>query len=284
MFDLDIKDLNESLKGQDVTPRKKTAFFSICSNNYMAYAQTLFDSIRVYHPEFDRFLCVVDDKLDLPDFYPPDSEILFAHELGIPDFDSFAFQYDIMELNTAVKPFVIQKLFDARYDHVIYLDPDIEVFRRLDSVVDALDCGSSFVMTPHLCTPAENDAEPGDRAIMRAGVYNLGFLASSNQRETFPVLRWWSRRLRFECRDEQDRGTFVDQKFMDLVPGFTDHTHILRDTTLNVAYWNLKQRRLTKDGQSWFVDGRPLSFFHFSGIEPGNLAMLSKHTSHFRGE
>jgi hypothetical protein len=97
------------------------------------------------------------------------------------------------------------------------------------------------------------------------------------------LLRWWFRRLRYECVSEQDRGVFVDQKFMDLIPGFSDAACILRDTTCNVAYWNLQQRKLTQVGHHWLVDGRKLRFFHFSGICIGDPTYLSKWTLAFRG-
>jgi glycosyltransferase involved in cell wall biosynthesis len=263
---------------------KTRAFFTICSNNYAAYAKVLLQSAKQHHPEADLFLCLVDEKLDQPGLYPQDCTLLLAHELEIPDFDSFAFQYDIMELNTAVKPFVFLKLFRDRYDQVVYLDPDIEIFRPLDSVFAALDDGASFVLTPHLLSPAENEAVPNDIVIMRAGIYNLGFLACSQQVETEGLLSWWARRLRYECISKQEEGIFVDQKFMDLIPGFAAHCKILRDVTCNAAYWNLSQRKLSERAGEWFVDGQPLSFFHFSGVEPGNVEMLSKYTTLFRGK
>lgn len=262
---------------------KKLAFFSICSNNYVAYAKVLLESAKRHHPDADLFLCLVDEKLDQPGLYPEDCGLLLASELGIAGFDSFAFQYDIMELNTAVKPFVFLKLFEQGFDQVIYLDPDIEIFRPLDSVIAAMDDGASFVLTPHLLAPAENDANPSDIVIMRAGIYNLGFLACSRQHESESLLNWWARRLRYECISDQNAGIFVDQKFMDLIPGFAEHCKILRDVTCNTAYWNLSQRTLTEEPEGWLVDGQPLSFFHFSGVEPGNVDMLSKYTDLFRG-
>ncbi len=241
----------------------------------------LFESIRRVHPDFDLFLCLVDEASGPYGDY----SLIEAKDLGIEEFDSFSFQYDIMELNTAVKPFMFLKLFkDLSYDQVIYFDPDIEIFSPVTTVLDALNEGASFVLTPHLLQPAENDAQPDDIAIMRAGTYNLGFLACSNQEETEPILRWWARRLRHQCISDPDRGLFVDQKFIDLVPGFADRVRILRDPTLNVAYWNLRQRKLARQDETWTVDGMPLKFFHFSGIDPNDTSVLSKHTCHFRGD
>ena len=177
----------------------KIAFFTICSNNFMAYARTLVNSIQLFHKNADVFIFLVDELIDVDGFYPDGCHIILAKNLEIPDFRSFAFQYDIMELNTAVKPFAFIKLFAERYDYVVYLDPDIELFQPLSSVFDALRGGASFVLTPHLCSPAEGGAQPDDVTIMRAGIYNLGFLACSRQLETEPLLHWWARHLRFEC-------------------------------------------------------------------------------------
>ena len=71
---------------------------------------------------------------------------------------------------------------------------------------------------------------------------------------------------------------------MDLIPGFADNCHVLRDTTVNAAYFNLGQRHLSRDGATWLVDAKPLSFFHFSGIEPANTNLLSRHTRYFRDD
>jgi glycosyltransferase involved in cell wall biosynthesis len=258
------------------------AIVTICSNNYFPYARVLFSSIHRYHPEAELFLCLADIKSEI-EFGIDGVEIIEAKDLEIPDFWDFAFRYDIMEFNTAVKPFVIRTLLEKRnFDRVIYLDPDIELFAPMTPVIEALETGANFVITPHLTAPAETEYYPNDIAIMKCGIYNLGFFAASNSEETLNFLRWWGRRLRFYCINQQDEGIFVDQKFIDLLPSFSDRVKILRDTNLNVAYWNLWQRNLNKTVDEWEVDGKPLLFFHFSGIDSNNPDRLSKHTSRFR--
>ncbi|WP_375411262.1 glycosyltransferase [uncultured Bradyrhizobium sp.] len=259
-----------------------TAIFTICSNNYMPYARTLLASVARYHPDAVLFLGLADEKISLDNFYPERAEVLQARDLHIPDFPSFAFQYDILEFNTAIKPFIFLELFARGYRNVIYLDADILLFRPLTSVLDSLADGANFVLTPHLCKPAE-DSDQNDIYIMRAGAYNLGFLGCRWHPETEDILHWWRRHLRFDCIRKVEDGLFVDQKFFDLVPGFTSRVHILRDATLNAAYFNLNQRELGYDGTSWSVDGQPLTFFHFSGIDPDDPTALSKYTRRFRG-
>ena len=221
-----------------------TCFFTICSNNYLPYAQILFDSLRQFHPEASLYLCLADLKAE--GSYLEGVNIIEAKDLGVPLFSDFAFRYDVMEFNTALKPFMISWLLETQhFEQVIYLDPDIEVFAPLTPVLQAFEEGYHFVLTPHLTQPAEINAYPDDVDIMRAGIYNLGFIAVSNHADTYRFLHWWARRLRFQCLNQQDKGIFVDQKFVDLLPAFYDKVAILRNTSLNVAYWNLTQRTLT---------------------------------------
>ncbi len=258
------------------------AIFTICSNNYVSMARILLESARLHHPEAAHYLCLADRKRADPQFYPEGCTVVPAEALEIPEFDAFRFRYDVMELNTALKPFMVRYLLARGHDAVLYFDPDIEIFQPVDSVTAALRDGASFVVTPHICAPAEGSAFPDDIGIMQAGVFNLGFLGVGATPETEPLLRWWSRRLEYQCLNDQPGGIFVDQKFMDLLPGFAARLCVLRDPTLNVAYWNLSQRTLRRDGDGWRVDGQPLTFFHYSGINPWDTSRLSKYTDGFR--
>jgi glycosyltransferase involved in cell wall biosynthesis len=262
----------------------KRAVFTICSNNYLAFAKTLLNSLEQFEPSMDRYLVLADQKNAPLELYPDNAAVIPVEDLGIPDFDQFAFRYDIMEFNTAIKPFAILSLLEQHgYHSVIYLDPDIEVFAPLAPVTKALDTGASVVLTPHVCNPAEGEVMPSDLQFMQAGTYNLGFCAWGKSKEAIATLGWWARRLEFHCVNEVGRGLFVDQKFIDLVPGFVENIAILRDPSLNVAYWNLAQRDLQMNGSVWTVDAVPLTFFHFSGFTPNSLDLLSKHTPMFRG-
>ncbi len=241
------------------------------------------ESVARLHPEFELFVGLADKMVDWDSLYDLPASIIEAHTLDIPNFNSFSFQYDIMEFNTAIKPFLMEYLLVERgFDRVFYFDPDILLFNRLDVLLDHFDGGASLLLTPHLHRPAEGDADPDDITIMRAGVYNLGFLGASRSAETLDVIRWWMRRLHRTCINAQEQGIFVDQKFMDLAPCFAPNTHIIHNRGTNLAYWNLAQVTFQQEGPMWTADGEPLIFFHFSGFDPRNQNCLSKHCRHFR--
>src|SRR5690606_7219154 len=96
---------------------------------------------------------------------------------------------------------------------------------------------AQLVLTPHLTKPLVGDANPDDRAILRSGVYNLGFAAVARHPKSFALLDWWARKCEFDCRVDLENGLFTDQRWMDLSPGFVDSFDIAREPGLNLAYW-----------------------------------------------
>src|SRR5262249_15407148 len=115
--------------------------------------------------------------------------------------------------------------------------------------------------------------EPSETLLLRAGMFNLGFVAVA--RSAMAFLDWWSERLARECIVAPELGRFVDQRWVDFVPTLFDHS-ILRDPGLNVAWWNLTDRTVAWDG-CWKVDGAAIRFFHFSGYSPESPRQLTKY-------
>ncbi len=259
----------------------KRAIFTIVSNNYLHFARAMLKSAREVHPEADLFCVIVDRDVrpaeDLASEFTP----LFVDDLDLPDRQQFLFRYNVLELNTAVKPWGFGYLLDHRYDEVIYVDPDIWLYRPLDEVMLLFSAGSNIVMTPHLLAPIEDALSPSELDIRRAGTYNFGFCAVRAADETRKFIRWWQSKLERGCVVALDKGIFVDQSWMDLVPGLFDGVSILRHPGYNVAYWNLAQREVSERDGQWFVDGQPLVFFHFSGLDPLKPDNFSKHQNRF---
>jgi hypothetical protein len=260
------------------------AIFTIGTNSYVAGAKVLLQSVRRHHPDATFYFCAADRLLPDAGFYPPDCLVIAAEALGIAEFSEFAFRYDAFEFSTALKPFMLRHVLQRGHDAVLYFDADIEVFAPLDGILTALGDGAAVVLTPHLLQPAEGDSMPDDVGILRAGIYNLGFIGVRNCAGAAAVVDWWARRLRYQCVVDPDRSLVVDQRFIDLVPGFLDRVHILRLPQYNVAYWNLAQRGLEQYGEEWRVGGERLRFFHFSGFDCGQPEVLSKHTTAYRND
>jgi lipopolysaccharide biosynthesis glycosyltransferase len=257
-------------------------FFTIAAQNYLAHAMVLAKSVLQYHPggSFSIFLMDDIDHRWQSSIEESGSRAIYPEEIPLAGYRKFVFQYNITEASTGVKPSVAQMLFNQGADKVIYLDPDILCFRRFDEVLAALD-QYCVVLTPHICTPALDDYYPGEKELMRGGVFNLGFIAMRRSDTSARFLNWWSDHLRLECIAEPDAGLFVDQKWADLAPTCFDHVYILRNVAYNIAYWNLHERLLEKRGDTIYEvqSGERVAFIHFSGMTMNDLNSISKYAA-----
>jgi hypothetical protein len=250
--------------------------FTIVSRNYAAQAATLMQSLAEAEPKARRVVIGTDGPM--PSLEPM-AEVIPAADVE-PHFPAMSVYYDALELNTAVKPAAFRRLL-GEADSVTYLDPDIYVFRPLDAVRQALGA-AELALIPHLIRPLTGEAMPNDQAILRSGVYNLGFLAARPTPKVLALIDWWRERCRFDCRVDFEAGLFTDQRWMDLAPGFVDEVALIRDPALNLAYWSLEGHTVGKSAAGWTVDGAPLGFFHFSGFDPARPEVLSKHQDRIR--
>ena len=250
---------------------------TIVCRNYLAHARALLESLGRAEPTVRRYLLVLDAEPDEIDV-DPGVEVISPRRLRLPDFAAMSFKYGIVEFNTAVKPYLLSLLFDDYgEEEVAYFDPDILVMRRLDELRRML-AGADIVLTPHITQPIPDDGlAPSEPDIMVSGAYNLGFIAVRRTEEARRFLTWWERRLEDGCRIDVPNGLFTDQKWIDLVPGLFPGTAILREPAYNVAFWNLHERTIDRDGGGYLVNGRPAAFFHISGFDPRRTDLLSKH-------
>jgi glycosyltransferase involved in cell wall biosynthesis/SAM-dependent methyltransferase len=263
----------------ELTDAGRFAACTIVARNYLAQARTLIDSLLEHHPRSAFYLLVVDDEARALDAEAlgPGVRVVRPADLALPRFREMAFQYDVTELSTAIKPALLSYMLDQGEQAGVYFDPDIVVYRPLVELVDQLGT-ASITLIPHLLEPLPRDGLlPDEQFILCAGAYNLGFIGLGAGDETRRFLDWWQERLVDGCRVDVAHGLFVDQKWVDLVPGLFPGTAVLRDETYNVAYWNLASRRLERRDGCFYVGERPLAFFHFSGFDPAKPRTLSRH-------
>jgi hypothetical protein len=247
--------------------------FAVCTivwKNYLAHARTLGQSLRAHHPDVPFFVLLADRVDGYFDTAREAFQVVEIEALGIPEARRFTFQYSPLLLNTAVKPWLLAYLFAQHgLRSVLYLDADVLVLDRLTELGVLLE-RFSIVLTPHLTSPAQDPETVAkvERSMLLFGAYNLGFIGVGRSDTTDRFLAWWRDRLWRDCLLDPVRGLYVDQKWIDLVPGLFDGVHVLRDPTYNVARWNLHGRELTIHDDRVLVYGTPCRFFHFSGFDP----------------
>jgi hypothetical protein len=249
--------------------------FTSSSPNYLGKVLALRRSLKDHMPEVVFHWVVADrpdDELSQLQKEGQLDSVIFATELeGLHD-AGWLFQHSLVELCTAIKATAAKALLEqTECRSLLYFDPDILVFSPLPDVLRAAE-ESSLILTPHLLQP---EIEP--RAIveneirhLNYGLYNLGFFGFGNSGESMRLLRWWERRCHQFCRDDIDAGLFTDQKWMNFAPIFFHNVRILNSPRLNVGPWNISQRQITGTSPHRLqVNGEPLGFYHFSGIDSG---------------
>ena len=253
---------------------KTVHVFTVAAGNYLPKARVLLASLRRHHPDWRLHFAVSDASP------PPDAiaglgadEIHQLDSLGIPNLRRWAFAHTLIELATAIKPFVLKKLL-ARDDceAAIYLDPDIAVMSPMSEVARTLKT-ADIVLTPHMTAPEQS--VPGivanEISTMQHGIYNLGFVGVAARDEGCAFAQWWADRTYRYCREDIPDGIYTDQRWVDFAPAFFDRVKVLRSPGLNAAPWNLSTREMGGSLAAGFtVNGAPLVFFHFSqlGVMP----------------
>ncbi len=260
----------------------KVLAYSSFTFSYLNRARVLFESLRRHHPDWELVALMTDEPPPGFDFDPasePFDRVVWASDLGIPNFKSWLFKHDIIEVSTAVKGPFIHQACAGGADVVIYLDPDTTLFAPLDPLLDWLG-DHDILLTPHLIDPNDDHMAilDNDISTLRTGIYNLGFVAIRTTGEGARFAKWWNDRLLSYCYDDIPTGLFVDQRWCDHVPALFDKVKVIRDPGYNVASWNLSRRTLAvgKDG-AITVNGYPLRFWHFTKLGPLGDVMTKRY-------
>lgn len=244
--------------------------FTLCSNNYLAHAKTLGNSILLYNPDALFVIGLVDERnsdIDYNQF--SEFKIVEVSKIGIANFNSLFEKYNIVEFNTCVKASYFKYLFKnyPNVDKILYFDPDIMLFDSLEVFINNF-YEYEILLTPHILTPLDFGVQaPNENLFLNYGVYNLGFIGvHRNCSNKGGFLDWWEKRLLTKGYIDPCNGYFVDQLWINLVPVFFQKVRLLKESGFNVAPWNLHERKIYRNENNVFKmeDGNKLVFFHFS--------------------
>jgi hypothetical protein len=264
-----------------------TIVFTLCSNNYLAQAKNLGDSLFRHNHEYKFIIGLVDKFHQSIDYtFFKNSTFIPVESLNLADFDSLWKRYNVIELNTCVKASYFKKIKQLYplVKNIIYLDPDIQVFSSLKSIEEWLT-SSDILITPHALTPLPLDGcMPSENIFLNYGIYNLGFIAlNATGKEFDEFTSWWeSRTLRFGFIDEAN-GFFVDQLWINLVPIYFKKVNVINHMGYNMAPWNLHERLpLEKRNEEWILQGgEKLIFYHFSSFNVEKPDIISKYYNRY---
>jgi len=260
----------------------KVLCYSSFTFSYLNRARVLFESLKRFHPDWHLVALMTDKAPEGFKFLEdePFDEIVWQHDLSIPNLSTWLFKHDVVEVCTAVKGPFLRQACDRDVDVVMYLDPDTCLFNSLQPLIEHLET-HDILLTPHLLEPEKTNYAVMDNEMsaLWAGIYNLGFVAVRTKGDGLRFADWWSERLSSFCYDDVKRGLFVDQKWCDLAPAFFKNLLIVRDPGYNVASWNVGQRKLSidKKGDLFINADFMLRFWHFTKLGPVGDSMTQRY-------
>ena len=292
---------------------RKTCVFTISALNNFGFVLDLYDSVMTNSPSIDCFIFFLGDDPEPQGSKAKKGMAEIKEEISLHenlsmvllsdlektfdnfDLNSLAFMYDLVELQTTIKPFAFQYTFQRfGADSAIFLDNDIWVTGSFEELQDELS-KYSVVVTPHITSPTPLDEFAlSNIDFLPTGIYNFGFVAFSNTASSKIFLDFWAQHLTLYGFLEKTKGMFYDQIWGNFIPSFfekDDHL-VLLDHRYNIAYWNLHERGAglhMKDGLPHIEN--PLTkeaekaiFVHFSGmsnLENYDISKISKYQNRF---
>ncbi len=248
-------------------PLSSRCFCTVVTWSHLPYVRALRDSLRDSgNPE--PFHVLVTDAT--PALQPVIEDGLVCHLLDAlvpPPPVAMRHYFSAFELCNVLKPFLVAHLLAAGAQRVIYLDCDLLVTSSFDPVWRLLD-QAPLLLTPHQLGPPPLDLPYiTEIDIVDQGLFNGGFTAWRAGPEATRLLAWMQSRFPVYGFADRQHGMFVDQKLLPLLPEYyPDDVKIVRDTRLNIAFWNAHERdvRPAAPGR-WDTPDGPAIFFHLSG-------------------
>ena len=240
---------------------------TIVTTNHIDKALVLHESLNTFAPTTMHVLVVdykpktLDQLKIFPDFHVYDmEEVISEPDQCIARIIANKYARTIDELRWSLKPIFISYL---RKEHptICYVDCDLCFYGDYQFIIDKLQT-ASVILTPHW-----RQISPFNINFMfnfKHGIYNAGFVGFGAGCEK--MLTWWAEMCAIECTRSDKAYTYVDQRYLDLVPIYFDNVEVLKHYGCNVAGWNADSLARERVNSTTLICGMPIVFIHYSEI------------------
>lgn len=242
-----------------------TTFAIISTALKIPAARILIDSLGRHHPEIPLHLLLCESSERSGQIPPWGAERrLTPPEIAPDDWSDLAFTLDETDFPRGMTPHLISWLFSRGYERVVILDPDLDCFSPLNTLINT---ETPLTLVPILPTPPRpGDPEMGLTLAPDHGVYHQGVLVARNRPEMAELLTFWKKQV----------ACVTPGRLITLFPGMID-TLILRDPAYCASHENWHLLGLDGGGDSITASGSPLALFRFppSPDDDGHPSLLS---------
>lgn len=181
-------------------------------------------------------------------------------DVDTDDLPEIISKYDY--LRWALKPGFIMFLLE-HIDQVVFCDNDLFFYNDPSEIFDTCLI-KDMTISPHWRAIGNGHTDEMKYNFMH-GLYNGGFFSA--KKSAINILDWWAESCCVECSADS-LHTYVDQKYLDLLPLYFDkQVGILKHTGCNVAAWNRTYlNRAVGDDDQILVGGEKIIFIHYSPV------------------
>lgn len=142
---------------------------------------------------------------------------------------------------------------------ITYLDADLYFFSNLEPIFNEIN-GYSIAIIEHRYPEYLRHLE-------RNGIYNVSWMSFRSDNYAIECLRRWRGQCLEWCYDRYEDDRFADQKYLDDWLNRFSNIIVLKHKGIGVAPWNVKNHKISSIKEKVFIDGIPLIFFHFQGLQ-----------------
>jgi hypothetical protein len=242
--------------------------YSFCTyfdHHFLPRGLALYTSLQRHCPAFELWVLCMDrasydflNQAGLPEIYPIALEDFERGDERLLEAKGNRTLVEYYFTCTPSLPLYILSHY-ADVNLITYLDADLFFFADPTPIYDEIGDGSIGII-PHRF-PSHL------RHLEQNGIYNVGWLSFRRDERGVGCLRWWRERCIEWCYDQVGDGRFADQKYLDKWPALFSGVRVVEHKGADLAPWNLANYDFYHDERGVWVDGQPLIFFHFHGLE-----------------
>jgi hypothetical protein len=273
---------------EDLSNQSTCAVACVITGNYTPQAGMFYDYLKTSNPGLRYIALIIGERERLCGMLPTGPEWIFWDQLfSKQEKLDLASKYTAFELSCVARGRLHEFLWNENKSTMwVTLDTDMIVLSSLTPLWEALK-NYSGIMTPHLTKPSQSAER--ELTILKAGIYNAGFLAFRRCEESLDAIKWLKNRLENYGYASDQRKTmgltdpfgflFVDQIWLNLLHSYFPGIVAKSLPEWNLGHWNLRDGTLTKATESneYFYCGRVVMIAHLSGLPKENPEYVSIH-------
>jgi lipopolysaccharide biosynthesis glycosyltransferase len=198
------------------------SILTIVTSDYIHYALALRESIFEFEENLDFIIFISDNDLNLKELVEDTFERTVvktpADFIQKPLANSLFEKYHEIDMDAyrwSMKSVLMSSLLEEKYTKCLYFDCDIHVYSSLNFLFDLLD-ENRILLSPHNRSLYPSEDTENFKKNLTEGIYNGGFVGASKQ--GIPALIWWAEACLYKCERNFEKGLYVDQKYLEIMP------------------------------------------------------------------